>query len=656
MKRILITTGLVTLFTCVNAQTEIDTFNYTGAVQTFTVPPCVTSITIEARGAQGGLVTAQAPFPPGGYGAKMKGDFAVNPGDVLSIIVGQQGNPDPSSSGGGGGSGVNFNNTPLIVAGGGGGADFQDPSFTGRHAVTTMNGVDGNNNPGSGGVSGGTGLDYAYTSTNISRGGNGWNAGNLGSTGVDGVSTNTTFTAGTWGLGGGGGSVGYGWCNCGGGGGGYSGGGSANINLSGGGGGSYNSGTNQVNTSGVAGGNTGNGMVIITYTMAAGVPSAPTGISGTTAVCEGGGPLTYTIPAVAGATGYTWAVTGNSSIISGQGTTSVDIQPGTTTATISVTADNACGSSTPTTFVLTIQALPVVALGSDITQCGGTATLDAQNAGSTYTWSDMSTNQTLVVSASGMYWVNVINANGCGASDTINVTINAVPVVSLGADTTLCGGSIILDAQNAGSTYSWSDMSTNQTLTVNASGTYSVTVTGSNGCTATDAIVVTVSTPPTVSAGTLSNVCLDDATVMLSGAPAGGMWSGPGVSGMTFDPMAAGAGTHVLTYMYTDSLTGCSNMDTASVYVDICLGMNATAGIEFTVSPNPNNGSFVLQFGSAQSNAVVELVDVTGRAVQSVSVSGSRATINCESQPSGVYFVRVTADGVTSMQKITVVK
>ncbi|HEX2901448.1 MAG TPA: hypothetical protein VHS96_17165 [Bacteroidia bacterium] len=239
-----------------------DTFSYNGALQVFTVPPCVDSIVIECWGAQGGEVTGQSPFPQGGLGARMRGKFPVTPGQVLNVVVGARGSSDPSSSGGGGGSGVGLGNTPWIVAGGGGGHDFQDPNYAGVHAVTTPDGVIGNGIGGAGGTGGGDGGDYAYTGSNISRGGRGWNSGSTGSVGQDGLSTNTTFTVGTFGLGGGGGSVGYGWCNCGGGGGGYSGGGSANINQSGGGGGSYNIGVSQSNSGGVS---TGSGRVIISW-------------------------------------------------------------------------------------------------------------------------------------------------------------------------------------------------------------------------------------------------------------------------------------------------------------------------------------------------------------------------------------------------------
>jgi hypothetical protein len=249
-----------TFLTAVTAS-GIDTFFFTGAFQQFTVP-CVDSITIICYGAQGGDVTVQSPYPVGAFGATMSGKFDVTEGDILTIVVGQKGNSDPSSAGGGGASGVANGSTPYIVAGGGAGFDFQDPSYPGAIGNTSTSGTAGNGGGGAGGTAGSDGDDLSYAGNNTSRGGRGWNSGNSGSMGADGSTPNTTFTSGTFGLGGGGGSVGYGWCNCGGGGGGYSGGGSGNINQSGGGGGSYNIGTNQNNT---AGSHAGAGMVIIIY-------------------------------------------------------------------------------------------------------------------------------------------------------------------------------------------------------------------------------------------------------------------------------------------------------------------------------------------------------------------------------------------------------
>ncbi|MAN59609.1 MAG: autotransporter, partial [Flavobacteriaceae bacterium] len=80
------------------AQTPV-TYNFTGSIETYTVPPGVTTLTIEARGAQGGDSPSSA--VPAGLGAEMIGDFAVTPGQVLNILVGEQ---NTSGNGGGGGS------------------------------------------------------------------------------------------------------------------------------------------------------------------------------------------------------------------------------------------------------------------------------------------------------------------------------------------------------------------------------------------------------------------------------------------------------------------------------------------------------------------------------------------------------------------------
>jgi hypothetical protein len=70
-------------------------FSYTGAQQTWTVPAGVTSVTIEAYGAQGLQGSAA-----GGYGGSALGNLAVTPGQVLYIYVGGQNGNNGGGSGG----------------------------------------------------------------------------------------------------------------------------------------------------------------------------------------------------------------------------------------------------------------------------------------------------------------------------------------------------------------------------------------------------------------------------------------------------------------------------------------------------------------------------------------------------------------------------
>ena len=241
---------------------------YTGAFTYYTIPAGITSISIAAQGAQGG--NGGTGSYPGGLGASMKGTFSVTPGQVLKILVGQQGilNLGCGTGDGGGGGGTfvvdNATGNPLIVAGGGGGA-ARDNSAGGQHASITTSGTKGGGS-GTGGSngSGGTG---GYAASGGGFTGNGANAG-WGSS-VTGGSSFTNGGAGgigasgyasNGGFGGGGGT--HSCCIGGGGGGGYSGGAGGGSCNAGGGGGSYNLGTSQTNTAGVR---SGNGLVTITF-------------------------------------------------------------------------------------------------------------------------------------------------------------------------------------------------------------------------------------------------------------------------------------------------------------------------------------------------------------------------------------------------------
>ena len=220
---------------------------------------------ITVAGASGGNNTANS--YTNGKGVQMRGDFSLNEGDILHILVGQRGDTYGYTGGGGGGSYVGLgstyaNSTPLIVGGGGGGAG--DSGGNGSNATTATSGTNGHPSYGFG-VNG-------YGNTNDSNGG--WGSSGAGFYG-NGSAPNTGSRAlsfrnagigaleQTWtgpqssscsGAPGGFGGGGSGACNGGGGGGGYSGGGQG-----GGGGGSFNSGTNQSN----GGTNSGHGFVII---------------------------------------------------------------------------------------------------------------------------------------------------------------------------------------------------------------------------------------------------------------------------------------------------------------------------------------------------------------------------------------------------------
>ena len=74
------------------------------------------------------------------------------------------------------------------------------------------------------------------------------------------------------------------------------------------------------------------------------------------------------------------------------------------------------------------------------------------------------------------------------------------------------------------------------------------TYTNANGCTNFDKTTITVNPLPTVVAGSYGPVCVDAADVTLTGSPAGGTWSGIGVTGNKFDPSVGDTGTDLYLY------------------------------------------------------------------------------------------------------------
>lgn len=156
-----------------------------------------------------------------------------------------------------------------------------------------------------------------------------------------------------------------------------------------------------------------------------------------------------------------------------------------------VSVEDSFGCTNMDSVEVHVSPLPVVDLGADIGLCSTAdrTTLDAGAGFAGYAWSNGETSQTVVVGP-GTFSVTVSNADGCTDSDTIEVYLFPPVTVDLGDDDTIClGQSTTLSVgQYAG--YEWSDGSTDPTLTVNAAGTYSVTVTDSNGCTASDSVEI----------------------------------------------------------------------------------------------------------------------------------------------------------------------
>jgi Secretion system C-terminal sorting domain len=222
-----------------------------------------------------------------------------------------------------------------------------------------------------------------------------------------------------------------------------------------------------------------------------------------------------------------------------------------------------------------------------------------------------------------------------------SVTVNVSQVnLNVNSQSICAGASVILSASGA-STYSWMPGNlSGDSLSVSptATTTYTVTGTDSIGCTSVDSVSVTVNPlPQVIGVSTSTMLCLSDANATLAGSPTPGTWSGPGVTGNSFNPATAGAGTHSVIYTYTDS-NGCTNSDTLVMTVDVCTGITEENNSSFTIFPNPATNNITVTWENAEVKTLT-LRDASGRAVRTYHVNGTQAQLSLEGLASGVYFL-----------------
>lgn len=246
---------------------------------------------------------------------------------------------------------------------------------------------------------------------------------------------------------------------------------------------------------------------------------------------------------------YDWSTGDNSQTITVN-------QPGQYVATITDT--QTCQAIM--TFLATFNPLPVVDLGPDLALCGQTShTVDAGNAGNSLLWSTGATSHQITVVASGTYSVTATTPQGCQAGDAVSISLDPLPVDVL-QDVTACESSPpVLDAGNAGCTYLWNTGAQTASITPTSGGTYSVTVTTPQQCSATFDALVTLMPRINIDLGPDLVKCTGDTVVLDAGnMTANFHWSTGGTSQAL---VVTASGTYIL-----EATNGyCTDADT--VYV-----------------------------------------------------------------------------------------
>ncbi|UPT69133.1 MAG: hypothetical protein M0D57_11180 [Sphingobacteriales bacterium JAD_PAG50586_3] len=248
--------------------------------------------------------------------------------------------------------------------------------------------------------------------------------------------------------------------------------------------------------------------------------------------------------------------------------------------TITYTYSDGNGCSNTATQVVAVNPLPTLSIsGLGAAYCVDAAPVNIGGSpvGGTFSGSGISGNTfSPALAGAGTYNItySYTDGNGCSNTATQGVVVNALPVVAFsGLNSTYCIGNVTPQAligAPAGGTFTGAGISgTDFTPSATGVGTHVITYsyTDVNSCSNSVSQTVTVNNFPQVAITNLAaQYCISAGVQTLSGLPSGGIFSGTGVTGVSFDPAAAGVGIHTVTYTYSD-VNGCSNTATQQVQV-----------------------------------------------------------------------------------------
>lgn len=285
--------------------------------------------------------------------------------------------------------------------------------------------------------------------------------------------------------------------------------------------------------------------------------------------------------------------TGQTGVFSGTGVAGTNFSPTTAGAgshniTYVFTDENGCTNSASDQIV--VNPLPVVSLTVANPYCISPTpeAIAVSPAGGTLTGNGVTgTNFTPSVAGVGSHPLtySYTDNNGCANSASANAQVVPLPTPTITAPATICSNAspVTLTGSPTGGTFF---INTTQGNVLNpatiGAGIQNLTYnyTDANGCQATANSQIEVFAVPNVTLTVTPVVCIDAGLISVATSPASGTGgtgalTGSGISGSNFNPQAAGAGPHTLTYTFTTT-NGCVNTATGNITVNALPAVSIT--------------------------------------------------------------------------------
>jgi PKD repeat protein len=333
-----------------------------------------------------------------------------------------------------------------------------------------------------------------------------------------------------------------------------------------------------------------------------------------------------------------------------------------------VTGGNGCVStSTANAVVVNALPTPVLTPSGVVAICQGDSARLQIAGGTSYMWSDNSTGNAIWAKAAGPYVVTVTDANGCVATASKSLTINALPTATItaGGLTSICPDDMVTLSANVGTgfMYQWrrnaSTISgaTNRSFTAVTAGAYSVSVTDANGCKATSAeTTVTVFSKPTVSftsslqagTGSVMNFTNTSSAGTVRWYFGDALNSTSTQANPTFWYKANG--TYSVRLVVTNA-NGCSDSTSASIIVTgVRTGVNdLVEPLKIKVYPNPFAETVQIEIENTTmnfgNNDKIMVTNALGQVVYQAVLNQKTMSLDNQNWSEGMYQVMIYSNG-----------
>lgn len=263
---------------------------------------------------------------------------------------------------------------------------------------------------------------------------------------------------------------------------------------------------------------------------------------------------------------------------------------------------------------ITVNDLPFINPGNNFDICIDAAPLNLNPSPGGGSWSGngiTNSNGEFTASVAGLgqhilSYTYTDPATGCSNTAAITATVNALPVVSAGNDTTICNQPIAVQFNGtpAGGSWTGNNITPAGQFTPNGTGMFTVTYTYTlgSGCSASDDLNITVVNPVQADAGIDLEACLGDPVFNIAGSPNGGSWSGSVLvqTNGDFDPSQSG----IFTLTYSIGQGNCLTNDQMDVEVHDLPVVNAGADQNFCVSSPSTNFTGTPSGGTWSGNGI----------------------------------------------------